>query len=371
MTWIDGLWWVYLCAGSIILAYYLFFFLRIALPFKAAKEEERPDPVSVIIAAKNEAGNLKRFIPLIMNQKGVEFEVVVVNDCSWDETQDVLHDFEEKYDNFRYTAFCENGDFEGGKKLAVSLGIKAAQYPNLVFTDADCYPMSEHWLRQMATTLMRKKVVLGFSPYRAEQGLLNALIRYDAYRIGLTYLALAKAGIPYMGVGRNMGYHSYLFFDQKGFSSHMHLASGDDDLFINQIAHGKNTATLYTTESMMESLPKNTWRDWMRQKRRHLTTFSEYKLQHQFLLALLPFSQWIFIGAFLVMLLSNYKSEWVLTLFFAKWILQTVIHFYAMRRLASANLFFKSMVLEPLLMMFYLWLAFLKIVKPRHERIWT
>ena len=189
-----------------------------------------------------------------MKQEGVEFEVVVVNDCSWDETQDVLNDFEEKYDNFRFTAFCENGDFQGGKKLAISLGIKAAKYPNLVFTDADCYPMSDDWLRQMASALMRKKIVLGFSPYRTEAGLLNDLIRYDAYKIGLTYLSFARSGIPYMGVGRNMGYHSYLFFDQKGFSSHMHLDSGDDDLFINQIAHSKNTATLYTPESVLVSL---------------------------------------------------------------------------------------------------------------------
>ncbi len=353
------------------MSYYLFFFLRIPISARTEKEVKRPDPVSVIIAAKNEAENLKRFIPLIMKQEGVEFEVVVVNDCSWDETQDVLNDFEEKYDNFRFTAFCENGDFQGGKKLAISLGIKAAKYPNLVFTDADCYPMSDDWLRQMASALMRKKIVLGFSPYRTEAGLLNDLIRYDAYKIGLTYLSFARSGIPYMGVGRNMGYHSYLFFDQKGFSSHMHLDSGDDDLFINQIAHSKNTATLYTPESVLVSLPKKTLKDWVRQKRRHLTTSSEYRFGHQVLLTLLPFSQWIFIGAFIVLLVFNYKLEWVLAIFLVKWIMQAVIHFFAMRRLASANLFFKSIVLEPLLMMFYLWLAFLKIVKPRHERIWS
>ena len=60
------------------------------------------------------------------------------------------------------------------KKLAVTLGIKASKYEWLVFTNANCMPQSNQWLRLMhATSHHVPKVVLGYSGYERGKGWLH------------------------------------------------------------------------------------------------------------------------------------------------------------------------------------------------------
>ncbi len=51
-------------------------------------------PVSVIISARNEAVNLRQYLPAILQQNYPDYEVIVVNDCSYDESDLVLEEFE-------------------------------------------------------------------------------------------------------------------------------------------------------------------------------------------------------------------------------------------------------------------------------------
>src|SRR5690606_34092381 len=157
-----------------------------------------------------------------------------------------------------------------GKKFALSLGIKAAQYEHLVFTDADCVPESSDWLTHMAGAFSGgKEIVLGYSPYLRRAGMLNALIRFETFHTAMSYLSYALKGKPYMGVGRNMAYTKSLFFRGKGFASHMHIASGDDDLFVNQNATPHNTTICIHPEAHVWSEPKTTFSAYARQKTRH------------------------------------------------------------------------------------------------------
>ena len=232
--------WIMLGATAVILFFNVVVYGRLAI-YRKKDTKVDPDPVSVIIATRDDAEMLRKHLPMVMNQKGVTYEVIVVDDCSLDDTIDVFREYSQKFSNFRTSKLVESGDFEGGKKFAVTMGIKAANYQNLVFIDADCYPNSENWLRLISERLMYKKVILGYGPYKKEPGLLNMLIRFDTYKIATQYLSFALWGIPYMGVGRNMGYHSYLYFEAKGFTSHLNVVSGDDDLFVNEVSTGKNT----------------------------------------------------------------------------------------------------------------------------------
>ena len=84
--------------------------------------------------------------------------------------------------------------------------------------------------------LHQTQIILGYGKYISEPGLLNKWIRTDTTYIAMQYLAMAIKGRPYMGVGRNMAYRKSLFFERKGFASHLNLASGDDDLFVNENA---------------------------------------------------------------------------------------------------------------------------------------
>ena len=281
------------------LFFYLFFYTRIAWTKNHVKEAPAEEvPLSVIICARNEARNLRRFLPSILEQDYSNYEVIVVNDCSQDDTEVVLKRFCQKYEHLRTTFLREDEKFVHGKKLALTVGIKAAQFEYVVLTDADCQAVSKNWLKQIAASLGKKSIVLGYGGFLQRKGFLNRLIRFDTLWIALQYLSFAKSGLPYMGVGRNLAYHKSLFFGVKGFASHARLESGDDDLFINQVANHRNTTVLYNEDSHTRSRPKIRFKHWVDQKRRHFTTSGHYRFIHKFLLSLEPASRVLFYALF-------------------------------------------------------------------------
>jgi hypothetical protein len=186
-----------------------------------------------------------------------------------------------------------------GKKYPLSMGIKEAKYEVLLLTDADCVPASENWLSLMQDGYDESvEVVLGYGAYFKKPGILNKLIRYETFFSGMQYLSFALAGLPYMGVGRNLSYKKNLFLKNKGFSSINHVASGDDDLFINKVANKRNTRIVIDPQAFTLSEPKKSFGNWIRQKNRHMSTAKFYKSSHKFLLGLLSLSQFLFYPLF-------------------------------------------------------------------------
>lgn len=314
------------------LFYFLFFFSRLAFYRKSALPDEAPQiPVSIIVCAFNEEANLKKNLPLLLqqdyhrNQKPY-FEVVVVNDNSEDDTYYLLMEMQKKYPHLHVVNLTQDAKLIPGKKFPLSMGIKSAHCDHVLLTDADCRPASKHWLRRMSASFSgTKKIVLGFSPYSVAPGWLNKKIRFEATHGAIQYLSFALAGVPYMGVGRNLAYHKELFQQSKGFSSHHHIMSGDDDLFINQVATTENTAICVHPEAFTWSDPKKSNEEWHFQKKRHLSTGKYYRRKHQVLLAmyngshflswmaLIPcilFPQWILVS------LSAWVLRWLLQWFF-------------------------------------------------------
>lgn len=339
------------------LFYHFFFFSRVAFHRpKTPKPLPTWPPLSVVIAARNEAENLKKFLPKVLEQDYPEFQVIVVDDCSVDDTALILNAFKKEYPHLHVTSILEGKNFEGGKKFAISLGIKAARYDYLVFTDADCYPGSNQWLRHYATALEGRPVALGYGGYLKQEGMLNSLIRFEAGWIALQYLSFARAGAPYMGVGRNMGYHQHLFFDIGGFTKHLDLKSGDDDLFINAVATPKNTAVLLHPDAFTFSPAKSNWKAYIRQKKRHLTTATRYKLSSQMLLVLYTFTQWLFYGALIGALLTPF---WWMGLigFGIRLLTQLLTLFFAFKLMKMGSLAFFGPIFELFFMIFYPFLA--------------
>lgn len=273
---------------------------------------ENQHPVSVVICARDETENLRRFLPMVLEQEYSSFEVIVINDGGNEETEILLRDMKLQYSNLKST-FVPNGTTNlSTKKLALTLGIKAAQFEWILLTDADCVPESKHWIARMARNFHdNTDFVLGYGAYLPEKSLLNKLITYDTLFNGLQYLGFAGAGKPYMGVGRNMAYRREVFFHQKGFASTLHLRSGDDDLMVNQAANKRNTRVETSFESITWSKPHNMFRNWYYQKERHLSVSTFYRPVSKFRLLIEPLSRGLFyvsgLAIFLLALLSaNY-----------------------------------------------------------------
>ncbi|ASB48106.1 glycosyltransferase [Alkalitalea saponilacus] len=241
-------------------------------------EATNTKPVSVIICAKNESENLEKFLPKVLTQEYPEFEVIVVNDCSEDDSEMVLARLKEKYPHLYYTNIPVDRKFSHGKKLALTIGVKAAKNNHLVLTDADCYPTSEKWLSGMMQGFKEgKEIVLGVGTYEKQSGFANLLTRYDTFVTAIQYLGYALSKKPYMGVGRNLAYKKELFVKNNGVKSHSHILSGDDDLFVQSVANKHNTEIIINPEAQTISTPPGNLSGWRRQKARHLTTAPYYK----------------------------------------------------------------------------------------------
>lgn len=247
--------------------------------------------MSVIVAAHNELDNLRTLLATLQNQNYPQFEVIIVNDRSWDGTFEFLEEAKKQLKFLKVVAIDDTPGNTDPKKYALTLGIKAAQYEHLLFTDADCIPASYNWILQMQSGFgADKSIVLGISHYSRQNSLLNAIIRLETLYTCIQYICFALRGMPYMGVGRNLAYKKSLFMENKGFHPHMFVRGGDDDLFINKVATMANTAVCVNTQAYTLSKPKNTWKQWLQQKRRHLSVGKLYKTKHKFALSLLHFS---------------------------------------------------------------------------------
>lgn len=304
------LFWIFVAIVAIQLVYYIVIFGKFSF-VKAKKNNLKRIPISVIVCAKNEEENVSKFIPLLIQQDYPDFEIILIDDASSDNTLEVFEEFEKNHSNVRLVKVQNNEAFWGNKKFALTLGIKAAKKEYLLFTDADCYPTSKDWIAEMSSHFtMQKTIVLGYGAYeKVPNSFLNKLIRFETLLTAVQYFSWARLGFPYMGIGRNLAYKKEEFFNVNGFIDHMKIRSGDDDLFINQAANKKNTTVCYTPNSFTYSEPKTTFKEWFAQKRRHVSTASFYKPFDKIQLGLFFLTQ-IFTLILPIILLA-FQFQWI------------------------------------------------------------
>jgi glycosyltransferase involved in cell wall biosynthesis len=337
---------------AIQLFYYLFFFTRLAFYKTPQLQNTQEQPVSIIVCARDEADNIVKNMPGVLVQDyKTTHEIVLVNDNSTDESKYIIEEFKKSFKNLNHIELTQEAKMIAGKKFPLSIGIKSAKYETLLLTDADCVPASELWIQKMqAAYLPTIEVVLGYGAYHKKPGILNKLIRFETFHTALQYLSYALAGIPYMGVGRNLSYKREVFIRNKGFSSINQIPSGDDDLFINQVATKKNTAIVIAAEAHTLSEPKTTWKAWMEQKFRHYTTSKYYKPLHKFLLGFYSLSLF-FVYPLLILSIIFFNWWMALAVFGARFIVQAIIWFFCMKKLDEKDLW-------PFFLLFDIWMFF-------------
>ncbi len=234
--------------------------------------------VSVIICARNETENLHKNLPYILSQKYDDFEVILVDDGS-----DIP--FQMQHERLKIIRLSKEEKIGLGKKYALQKGIEKASKELILLTDADCQPVSENWITEMATLINNQhKIVLGISPYIYDATFLNSLIEYETAQTAMQYIGFAILGKPYMCVGRNVCYEANLLKTKSWTDDELAIASGDDDLAIQTLATTKNTTVCLTSNSYILSEAKKTWSDWFLQKKRHAESGFLYKFSHKILL---------------------------------------------------------------------------------------
>jgi glycosyltransferase involved in cell wall biosynthesis len=344
---------VFACMWLLQMIFYGLVFSRFAWFRMKTASDELP-PVSIVISARNEYHNLSKFLKKVLQQDYPLFEVVLVNDHSDDDTIFLLQRLSAEYPHLTVINLRDSVNFFKGKKFPLSVGIKSARYDLLLFTDADCYPSGNTWIREMVAAAEGGKevIVLGYGGYESRPGFLNALIRFDTLHTAMQYIGFARVGMPYMGVGRNVMYHRKLFYNAGGFTSHYTLPGGDDDLFINAVARKSNTRISISATAKTMSLPKENFADWKAQKKRHLSTSPSYRFVHKMLLGLYWLSHAVFYLCIIPLLILKIAWVYVLAAFFLRLFLQLRVNNKSMHLVGERNL----LLFSPLVDILYLFL---------------
>lgn len=286
MSFITAIEIVFYVSSVGLLLYYIVFYLKFAQHKPSQSRFKELPAISVVICAKNESWNLKKFLPEVLTQKYPSFEVVVVDDHSDDDSVEFLEDLRSKHPHLNVFQFTDE-KVSMGKKQVLEFGIQQCKHEYLVMTDADCCPNSEYWLMEMVNGFADKsEVVLGVGLYEKKSGWLNRYIQLDTLYTAIQYVSFALAGFPYMSVGRNVAYKKDVFEQVGGLKNHYGVAGGDDDLFINEIPRSTKFNVVYQPNSQTLSVPKETFKTFFIQKTRHVSAGLNYNKLNLLLLGL-------------------------------------------------------------------------------------
>jgi glycosyltransferase involved in cell wall biosynthesis len=363
---------------AVQLFYYLFFFTRLAFYGKGANYGNSMPGVTVLVCAWNEKENLTELIPLLDTQEYPEYEVILLDDRSDDGSEEYIRENINGWKNIRYIRINDQFNHVTPKKYALTVGMKQAKYPIALMTDADCRPASNHWITAMTSRVTEDKdIVLGFSPYFKQKGLLNWFIRCETFYAAVQYLSFTLAGMTYMGVGRNILYKRSVFFANKGFYTHKHVFGGDDDIFLNEVATSSNTTISIEEDSFVYSVPKTNWKDWFRQKRRHISVSRYYKPRNKILLGMLSAAH---IGTWLLglvtlawglivkdMLLLQYLG----IVFGVRWVIQWFLLITINVKLDKTVEWFSFLLMDFALFVYYLVFGFLTMTSRKPRKSWN
>lgn len=310
---------------------------------------EKLPPVSVVLTARNDAAWLKENLVYLLEQDYPNFEVVVVDYLSHDDTQFVLKLLKDYYPHLKVVPFKEDVNLFQGKKYPLSIGIKSAKNDILLLADPDCTPKNMQWLRGMVKGYADEgtQIVLGFCGLKRTKTLLGVMQQYDNLSYSSHYLGSALLGHPYTGSGRNLSYRRSFFFKQGAFIRHYSVAGGSDDLFVYQNATGDNTAVCIDSDACLSTEPKKTFGQWHRQRLDRVSTRNWHSIGSRLLEDLLPlFNIAFYTMAILLLINGTLPLVVVAGLVAIKWAWQMVSFAQLCKRFEGGLTYLAAPILE-------------------------
>ena len=322
--------------------------------------------ISLIICAKNEYENLQKYLGLWLEQEGIAFELILVNDRSTDNSIHFLEELAVKHSQLKIVNLDK--DFHSplqGKRAALYEGVQAATYDYLVLSDADCYPSSKQHLVEMANAFQANtEIVLGYAPYNTSSGLLGQMVTYETSLTALQYLSFAKIACPYMGVGRNLAYKKSVLTKEVFMASNT-TQGGDDDLMVALIANKNNTAVQLHPASHVYSDAPADWTSYFKQKQRHYSTARQYGWMKIITVGGFGALNILFYIAMFTLLLMQVKLFLVLSLYLCKLLMFTLLNYRNLKLMGVAKMV-KSIVYLDFIFTFIFLINHLKALKGKH-----
>jgi len=267
-------------------------------------------PVSVIVYAEY-LEELQQTLPAILQQQYSDFEVIVVNDGNGSQIYDYVSILQNDHPNLYHTYVPLNAKYISRKKLALTIGIKAARNEWVMLTNAGCLPSSSLWIKSMSRNFLPETdLVLGYSNFKSKHSQISRFIAFDGMMDALQYLGRAIHHSAYKGDGRNMAFRKELFFRQEGFKGHLDLISGEDDLFVSSITTPKNTRVECSSDSLISEASVNLTL-WANFKQKYAASSRYYKRSVSIIALIRNSSMYLFYASFIILIVSGFTSGWI------------------------------------------------------------
>lgn len=221
--------------------------------------DPRPAPpaVSVIVVAGDDASALEQLLEKLFEQEypSAEMEVIVVNDGKNDNIKDVVTRVKHlrNLPNLRITFTPAELRNVSHRKLAVSLGVKAAKFPVVMLLTEQSRLYSKQWLARMAAPFAnpQTEVVIGSAmpAVKADSGM-GVRYRSFVHSVDATiWLSAALRGKPWRAHRANLAFRRDLFFSSGGFNGALNLRGGDDDIFVSRLCSPGNTEVVIPAQA--------------------------------------------------------------------------------------------------------------------------
>lgn len=350
-----------ICIAALILIqtlYYILVFGKVSsfVSKKKRQKEETPQTlpaVSVVIATKNEEFFLKENLGLFLEQDYPEFEVIVVNDASTDDTQYVLKAFAKLYPRLNTVNIVENVNKFRGRKFPISLGVKAAKYDRIVLAGADCVPSGFDWLRGIVGGFAGgKELVLGYVALSNAKSLPGKMMQYDNVSTTMNYMGLGLSGLAYRGNGKNLAFTKDLFFSAGGFTKHYNYTLGEDDIFVSEVATRRNTTAILTKQSVLSCSAKKKYRTWKDEKKRRLSIHKYRKPLVRILLSTVPLTTFLIYAGVIISALCAFPYQYLIAALTLKFIIQIIAYLKVCKHLNVKAIFLFAPLFELYFLLF-------------------
>lgn len=227
---------VFLCVLTIIYVYQII--RRCVIVTRKVKpvEKQKHEGVSVIITSHNNAECLRQNLSSFLMQEYDNFEVIVVDECSEDDTQDVLSEIQNEYPQLRCTRIFPDTKFRFTKKLAINIGVLAAKHDILLFSEINCHPVSRYWVKTMESYFDEKTaVVVGLANYSSLVKECRKL-RMFRFLCFIKMMVMAKNKKYIFGDGCNMAYRKSYYIKNRGFAKNSQSYLGYDNDMVRELS---------------------------------------------------------------------------------------------------------------------------------------
>lgn len=206
-----------------------------------AAEEEKLEPITVLITAHDNLQELERNLPMFLRQQyAADYQVIVVCQSTDGDTIDFLKRTAAENPRLYYTYIPESSRYMSRKKLQITLGVKAAKHEWIILTEPSCKPENDKWLGTMARQCQDPNhLVLGYVALDEET---KGVRRFESIRKAYYLLRRAQHSYGYRTHMPNVAFRKSDFMREQGYQGNLEYVRGEYDFLVNKYAEYGETA---------------------------------------------------------------------------------------------------------------------------------